>query len=190
MIKNMNLKYIGTIIKTQRTDGCVVLGDVTPRFKGVPKGASIHVGYTQAFARQYVVRDCQTFGSGRFALSLIGITTPEAAQKLTEMGVFADETLVREQSGTEYFEDDLIGCVVLNVETKAVLGKVVEVWYMPANDVWVVDYNGKELPIPAVDAIVKIVDIATKTIEIFVMEGLLELVDDTPNDENDNEEEE
>ena len=109
---------------------------------------------------------------------------------LKEMGVFVEEDLLRAQTATQYFDDEIIGASVINRDTGEEIGLIKEIWDTPANEIWVVDYNGKELPIPVIDEIVKHVNIKRKQVSIYVMPGLLEIVDNTPNDERDDDEDE
>jgi 16S rRNA processing protein RimM len=185
----MALRFAGRIVRTHGTEGRVVLGDCVANFVGFPPDAFIHVGYSATFAKQYSVKESAEHGSGRFSLLLHGISSPEAASLLKEMGVFAEETMLREQTETQYFNDEIIGCRVVNRDTGETIGIITDVWDMPANAVWVVDYNGKELPIPVIDDIVKHINIARKTVSIYVMPGLLEIVDGSPNDEQTTEKE-
>ena len=46
---------------------------------------------------------------------------------------------------------------------------------MPANDVWVVKTAQGDVPLPVIDDVIKKVDIAKKQIEVFLIEGLMEL---------------
>ena len=68
---------------------------------------------------------------------------------------------------------DLIGC---RVETPAgeKRGKVQDVMLMPANDIYVVDYRGFEVLIPAVPAFIRSVDTDAKRIVVEDVSGLFE----------------
>jgi 16S rRNA processing protein RimM len=184
----MALRYAGRIIRTLGTGGQVVVGDCIPHFRGFPQGAVLQVGYSSAFGKPYTVETSSEHGSGQYAVALQGLSSPEMASKLKEMGVFADEEMLRAATETQYFDDEIVGSTVTNRDTGETLGVIKEIWSTPANEIWVVDYNGKELPIPVIDEIVKHVNIKRKQVAIFVMPGLLEIVDNTPNDERDDDE--
>ena len=72
-----------------------------------------------------------------------------------------------------YYIFDLIGLEVTTTEGKRI-GSVVDILRMPAQDVYVVDANGREVLIPAVKAFIKRVDIQGGEIVIRVVEGLLD----------------
>jgi 16S rRNA processing protein RimM len=181
----MALRYAGRIVRTLGTGGQVVIGDCIKHFQGFPAGAVLHVGYSSAFGKPFTVKSSSEYGSGRYAVTFQGVASPEAASALKEMGIFVEEELLRAQTATQYFDDEIIGSSVVNRDTGEELGRIKEIWDTPANEIWVVDYHGKELPIPVIDEIVKHVNIKRKQVSIYVMPGLLEIVENAPNDERD-----
>lgn len=188
------MRFSGRIIRTHGTQGHVILGDCLPHFTGFVPQTQIGIGYSATFTEKFIVQETKKYGSGQFIVKFVGINSPEAASKLKERGVFADEETLRTNIATKFdekfFDDEIVGCRVVNRETGDTIGTIKEIWDTPANEVWVVDYNGKELPIPVIDEIVKHVNIARKTVSIFVMPGLLEIVDDASNEERDDTDEE
>ncbi|WP_221564231.1 ribosome maturation factor RimM [Alkalihalobacillus sp. TS-13] len=75
----------------------------------------------------------------------------------------------------EFYYYEIIGCEVKTIDGKH-LGKVKDILSPGANDVWVVysDETKKEVLIPYIDPVVKVVDVVKKQILIEPMEGLLE----------------
>jgi 16S rRNA processing protein RimM len=74
----------------------------------------------------------------------------------------------------EYYYHEIMGCKVVTEEGQE-LGLVSEILTPGANDVWVVKRpKGKELLLPVIDDVVLEVDVASKTIRIHLMEGLLD----------------
>lgn len=71
-----------------------------------------------------------------------------------------------------YYESDLIGLTVLNQE-KEIIGKLKEVLFLPANDVWSVSRpNKKDLLLPVIPSVIKKVDLTAKEIIVDILEGL------------------
>ncbi|GEN55758.1 ribosome maturation factor RimM [Halolactibacillus alkaliphilus] len=73
----------------------------------------------------------------------------------------------------EYYYHEILGC---NVETTTgkKLGEIKEILSPGANDVWVVKQAGqKDLLIPYIEDVVKVVDVEQKRVTIEPMEGLL-----------------
>ncbi|MGM8214447.1 ribosome maturation factor RimM [Bacillaceae bacterium W0354] len=74
----------------------------------------------------------------------------------------------------EFYYHEIIGCDVIS-STGHPIGKVKEILSPGANDVWVVQRDGKkDALIPYIDSIVKQIDIEKREIVIDVMEGLLD----------------
>ena len=59
----------------------------------------------------------------------------------------------------EYYIDDLVGLVVKDAQG-SVIGRLAEVWETPANDIYqVLDDDGREILLPAIDDVILEVDI-------------------------------
>ncbi|MCU0426565.1 MAG: ribosome maturation factor RimM [Candidatus Kapabacteria bacterium] len=183
----MSLRYAGRIIRSHGVEGHIIIGDCVAHFRGFAPAMLLHIGYSAGFAKPYTVKRSAESGSGRYAVLLEGINTPEAASTLKESGVFLEEDVLRAATETQYFDDEIVGASVVNRDTGETLGVIKEIWETSAHEIWVVDYKGKELPIPVIDDIVKHVNIKRKQVSIYVMPGLLEMVENTPNDEHDDE---
>lgn len=72
----------------------------------------------------------------------------------------------------EYYFYEIIGCRVITLEGEEI-GTVKEILTPGANDVWVIDTDGKDILIPYIPDIVKEVSVEEKKIIIDPMEGLL-----------------
>src|SRR5699024_7370219 len=72
----------------------------------------------------------------------------------------------------EYFYDDLIGLMV-KCDDK-VIGKVKTIYNNGRHDILNVDYNGKNVAIPYVDAFIKDVDLNNEIIEVELIKGLID----------------
>ncbi len=72
----------------------------------------------------------------------------------------------------EFYEGELIGLTVVNKE-KEEIGKLKEVLFLPANDVWVVSRPGKkDLLLPVIESVILKVDLDEEIVVVHVMEGL------------------
>lgn len=182
----MALRYIGSVVRPYESHGRLLVGDVQSYASALPAGTAVHIGYSPAFARRFVLRSCGSNAHG-LIVELDAVKTPEAVQEFKNMGVFVDEDLLRSLGGVQYFRDEIIGCHVYDHSTGELLGSIVDVWEMPASDVWAVDYKGAEIPVPVVDEYIKKVDVANKRVDIYVMPGLLDLARNDDNDERDDE---
>ncbi len=182
----MALRYIGSVVRPYESHGRMLVGDIQSYAVELPVGTTLHIGYSPAFARSFLLRSTGRNAHG-FILEVDSVQTPEAVQELKSMGVFVDEDVLRSLGGVKYFHDEIIGCRVADYQTGEILGTITDVWQMPASDVWTMDYRGAEIPIPVVDEYIKNVDVANKRVDIYVMPGLLELAKGDDNDERDDE---
>jgi 16S rRNA processing protein RimM len=73
----------------------------------------------------------------------------------------------------EFFIDDLIGLTVLD-DGGSPVGVVKEILKLPAQDVYVVDYDGHEVMIPGAKEFIRDINLRQGTITIHLIEGLLE----------------
>ncbi|MCS6808258.1 MAG: ribosome maturation factor RimM [Bacteroidota bacterium] len=173
------LRYAGRILGTFGTEGHVLMGDCIAHFQGFAPGTSILIGYSPQFARSYTVDNCIKHSSRRYILVLRELHSADAALQLKEMGVFAEEEVLRVAIATQFFDDEIIDAEVIDYATGASLGRIIEIWETPAHEVWVVSYQGKELPIPAVDALIRSVDTTHKRVYINLIPGLLNIAHST-----------
>ncbi len=107
---------------------------------------------------------------GRPLLRIEGIADATAAEALGH----ADVSLARDDAPLdegEYFDDDLIGCRLVD-EAGVERGVVVDVLHYPAQDMLVV--GASRLMLPLVRAFVARVDVGAKTIAVTVPPGLLD----------------
>ena len=112
---------------------------------------------------------------GRIALCRMdGVETVEDAEALrgTVLYLHRDDLALREGA---YFIADLIGMRVLNATDGARLGTITEVSHTGANDVYHMKaVDGREILIPAIPAIVTVVDTDAEEMRITPMKGLLD----------------
>ncbi len=73
----------------------------------------------------------------------------------------------------EYHVRDIVGLTVINLDDNTELGKISDVIFTGANDVWVID-GEREYLIPYIEQVVKTVDFERGTVEITPLEGLLD----------------
>jgi|DewCreStandDraft_4_1066084.scaffolds.fasta_scaffold02152_3 16S rRNA processing protein RimM len=171
----MALRYIGTICGTHGLNGAVHICDLLDAKITVKAKTEIYIGYSENYSQKYYL--LKFVRKHKEAIATIeGINSDKEAKSLIEKGIFIDEKYVSESSEESYLIDDIIGCSVIDIETQKELGSIIDVWVLPANDVWLMSWNGKEIPIPVIDDVVKRVDLPNKRIFIKTIEGLLEII--------------
>ena len=109
---------------------------------------------------------------GAFLLKLAGIDTPEDVTGYRNEYLEVPEGDLATLDEGEYYCYELIGLRVVSTEGED-LGEIAEVLERPANDVFVVRGPKGEALIPAVDDIVREVDVEGGVITVEVVPGLL-----------------
>ncbi len=126
-----------------------------------------------ADAREYRIVDVASVGQGAIRVMLDGITDINLAQLLKGKNVFAAENDLPPPAENEFYYRDVIGCEVFLTDGVRI-GVVEEIIATGANDVFVVRGDGKEVLVPAIEDVVKEIDVEGKRILIEAIPGLLD----------------
>lgn len=102
-----------------------------------------------------------------------GVNSIEDAQKLRNKVIYIKREDADIPKG-RYFVSELIGCKVFDSETGEQYGVISDVSKTGANDVWHIKKNEKEYLLPAINEVVKSVDIGNEEITICPMKGIFE----------------
>ena len=108
---------------------------------------------------------------GQLALKLQGIDSRDDAEHLRGVTLLVPEDTALPLPEGEYYHFQILDMTVYTPE-KECLGRVTEILSTGSNDVYVVSSDGKELLVPALEDVVKEVDVARKTITVELPEGL------------------
>ena len=112
---------------------------------------------------------------GHFLMELKGFHTREKAEEYRDADIYIDKSALVKEEG-EFFWYELVGLRVYLV-TGEYLGKIVEIMPTGSNDVYVVQEGKREYLIPAIEDVVKEVDIENNKMIIDPLEGLLEIAE-------------
>ena len=102
-----------------------------------------------------------------------GLDAPDAAQKLVGFDLAVERATLTELGEGCHYHYDLVGMVVMTASGENV-GSIIEVLSTPANDVFVVRSNLREILIPVVKDVVKSIDTGLRQVTIEAIEGLLD----------------
>lgn len=104
-------------------------------------------------------------------ISFNGIDTREAVETLTNLGIFLASRDLPALPAGKYYHHQLIGLKVWQVEEY--LGIISEILETGANDVYVIRQpDGGELLIPAIESVIREVDLVQGRMEVSLLEGL------------------
>lgn len=108
-----------------------------------------------------------------FLLKLKNIDSVENAEKLKNMIIFANEDEMPPLPEGVFYIRDIMGLSVYDGER--FIGEIVDWIETGANNVYVIKRpKGKDVLIPAIDSVIKDIDIENKKMSVNMMEGLME----------------
>jgi 16S rRNA processing protein RimM len=100
-----------------------------------------------------------------------GVDDRTAAEPLSGLYLFVEETRRAKPKKGTYFIDDIIGCSVVTADG-TVIGEIEDVHKFPGQDVWAVRRGTTIEMVPAVKEFIKDVDIKNRRIVVRPIEGL------------------
>ena len=169
------MKSLGLIIDV-RLDLSLVVIDIPDNLTDLKKKANLLVGFNEKFLQKFTLKKVRFFKK-KLNVWFDEVKTEEQGKQLVEKKLFIEESDMIFENDEGYFISDLIDCDVFNIENNELIGKIKDVYILPANDVWIVDTSAGELPVPVIDDVVKEVDVKNKKVMIVLLEGLMELVE-------------
>jgi 16S rRNA processing protein RimM len=157
------------------------------RAHGVFGEATIEVRTDQPEDRFYIgsvlATEPNTFGpltissvrdhNGTLLLGFEGINDRNQIEELRNVLLMAEVDIEAQSTEDDFHVQQLLQCQV-STQDGLEIGPVTDVINLPGQDVLAVDYNGREVLIPFVKAIVPLVDIRNRKITVVPPVGLLD----------------
>jgi 16S rRNA processing protein RimM len=157
------------------------------RAHGVLGEATIEVRTDQPEDRFYIgsvlATEPTTFGpltitsvrdhNGTLLLGFKGVSDRNQVEELRDVLLLAEVDIEANSTEDDFHVQQLLQCQV-STQDGLEIGLVTDVINLPGQDVLAVDYNGREVLIPFVKAIVPIVDIKNRKITVVPPAGLLD----------------
>lgn len=113
------------------------------------------------------------YSKNQVLLKLKGIDTVEEAEKYRGCYLKIARKDAKKLPKDTYFIADLIGTTVYT-EEGVLLGKVQDIYNSGASDIYVVkDDNGKQILLPAINEVIKDIDIEQEKITVHLIKGLI-----------------
>jgi 16S rRNA processing protein RimM len=160
----------GVIVRTHGLRGEViadVFGDLTELFM---QGLELRLTDGEGAESRVTVRQARRH-QDRLILELEGIETCDRAEGLRSRVIWLTRDLVGPLDSKRWFVQDILGVEVFT-DTGERLGRLTEVMHMPANDVYVVRGEGGEILLPAIEDVIKEVDVVAGRMLVHLIEGL------------------
>ena len=91
--------------------------------------------------------------------------------------VYTDISNLLQEKTDLILPEDILGLNVFDESNGKLIGTVKDVLLNPANQVWIVENDEFELPIPYTPNVVKKIDLKEKAVYIEIIDGLLDLAE-------------
>jgi len=170
-LQDQELLAVGHIVKPVGVRGEVAvrpLSDTPGRFRSL---RTAQLGPDAEHTQEITIEQTSENPRG-VRIKLKGVNNREAAEGLVGKYLFvAPRHRVKLPRG-KYFVHQVIGLAVVDSEGHA-LGHVRDVLKFPANDVYVIEYHGREILIPAVKEFVLALEPQKGTMRVRLIEGML-----------------
>lgn len=163
---------IGKILKPFGTEGQLKVqnfSDIADRFHTI---STVYIGPTINLAAPYSIESVHEHNR-KVILTLHNYTSRDAAESLHGFYCYVPKLDRESLDDDSFYVEDLLGLKVITTEG-AFIGTITDVLSIPANDVLAVRTNDKEVLVPMVGEIVKVVNMEEGTITISPIDGLLE----------------
>lgn len=182
----MAYKYIGVITGSKGLKGSFIIHGAPADLQKIRKGTKIKIGFSEQFSKVFTVSDWKI--KKNHIATTKEIQSLEEAQTYKEQGVFVEEKDLSFENEEMMFVEEIIGdndsvekseydgYRVIEQKTGIELGRIIDVWILPANDVWVVKTNDGELPLPVIDEVVLSIDKKEKIVYAVLIPGLLDII--------------
>ena len=166
--ENASQRYVavGRILSPWALQGDLKVEPLTDFPERFAVGGSLYVDGVA-----YTIEGCR-WHKGKVYIKLSGIDDATAAEALRQRLLEVPEDELKPLSEGEYYQFQILGLQVRTTEGQP-LGKVSQILSTGSNDVFVVHGEGGELLIPALDDIVKAIDLDGGWMEVELVEGLL-----------------
>lgn len=166
----MELLEIGRIIRAHGLTGRIKVLSYLESQDVLDNLAEVSVGRRAQEAMAFPLDSIQT-GRECFILKLGGIEDKDAASRLVGSSVWMPSEKMKKLPDGEYYWREIIGLEVFTEEGRS-LGRVESVFPTGSNDVYVCRGNAKEILLPAIDDVVRKIDMGRGRMVVRLLKGL------------------
>jgi 16S rRNA processing protein RimM len=164
--------YLGVITKTFGYKGQVVIyldTDEPEKYKTLD---AVFVKDEEEML-PYMIEEFIYKGANQAILKFADVSGDEA-KNLVKLELYLPVSFLPPLTGNKFYFHEVIGFEIVDKE-KGDIGKCVDFMEVSLQPIMQIDYNGKEILIPAVDEIFETVDRENRTIFISAPEGLIDI---------------
>ena len=160
---------IAKITRASGLKGEVGVRPLVRQFDDYVTDKSLFIGFDETIARDVKLEKVTRLNKKR-RFFFEGLKTRDEAESMIGQLLFAS---VEDSDPINLISADLLGATVV-ADNGEIIGELVDMISLPANDVYVIKRGKKEVLIPVVPEIVRAVDIEMGLVTITPMDGLLD----------------
>ncbi|OQY06497.1 MAG: 16S rRNA processing protein RimM [Desulfobacteraceae bacterium 4572_123] len=161
---------IGKVVGTHGVKGTLKIFSDSESLSLFDPGSSIFIQNIDGSVKSWLIRWLRPH-KRFFLLSLEGISDIDRAQNFKGARILIDRTSLPQLEEGVYYWSDLIGLRVFLIDGTC-LGNIESIIETGSNDVYVVRKGNRETLIPALEKVVKVIDLESKTMQVDLPEGL------------------
>jgi 16S rRNA processing protein RimM len=162
---------IGQIVKPHGLAGRVKVLSYLESDRLLPSLKDAWIGPSRDSAKRYSIENVRREGRTHFSLKLEGIEDRNAADALRGLAVSVPYERLETLPEDEYYWEDLIGLAVVTEDGRP-LGRIEGIFPTGSNDVYICKSGRKEILLPAIDEVIRSVNIEAGTVVVRLLKGL------------------
>ena len=171
MINPDDYIFVGKIGKSIGRDGSLTIVPLTSFPERFAKMKSFFLTKEKKTPLELTVEKID-INDSRITEKFKEISTEEKAKELTGYRITVHKKERFKLPEDNYYIEDLLQCEVFD-QNDVLVGKMKDIMEQSSNDIYVVDYKGSEVLIPAISQFIKEIDIENKRIKASLIDGML-----------------
>jgi 16S rRNA processing protein RimM len=169
-----NFKYLGIISSVNFEKNHIILADFPKNLPNIDFAFEVKVGFSLNFSQNYSAIGMINHKK-YLQIDIKESLKSQTIEFFARKAVFTDFDNLLKKDKELLLPEDILGMKVFDIQTNELIGTIKDVLLNPANQVWIVENDEYELPIPYTPNVVLKVDLNTKTVFIEMIDGLLDL---------------
>lgn len=162
--------HIGTIVGVHGIKGYLKLYSPAESTDFFEPGKHVHLQHRGGRVERQTVRDLQPHKKG-LRIAFEGIADRNAASTMVGAEIFVKRSELPKPEKGSWYWCDLIGLEVFKTDN-TYIGRIENIFSTGANDVFVIKDKKKETLIPAIESVVRNVDLNERKMTVDLPEGL------------------
>ncbi len=177
----INITYLGVVSSFNFQKSEITISDSPIELKNIKHEIPVYIGYSKKFLQNFQAKEI-IFYKKYAKLLFVETLSAEKIKSLVRMAVFIQADDLKKSSPKTILPEEVMNFEVYDIAKGELIGIIQDVQINPANQVWIVENDEYELPIPFAENVVKKIDLKKKQIFIDLIDGIMDLAIFKPKD--------